>query len=215
MKNALRRDGFKVMSECVDPRIGTMLHAYELNALEDEETELFEAHSLKCDYCFRKISSFDREAMLLSHDSDIHRIVNSACLSESEGGRSRLTGRVGKYIWPDTPLIFRPALAYLLILLMIYPVYLGLKGTPDRDIHAVRNTVYLSTLRSASRRQVLSIDKDAGAVMIYYDDADTARAYTLVIESEGGREILHKEKFVQFDRFGNSLVLIPRIMSLK
>jgi len=196
------------MSGCIDPQIGVMLHAYELNALTEAQSESFEAHLLKCDYCFRRVSDFDREAKLLALDPEVRELVISA--GPGGEGKDHLMEKIRRYIWPDVPLIFRPALAYLLVLIMIYPVYLGLRGRDHRDIRSIRNTVYLSDLRSVTQRPVLTIDHGEGAVMIYYDEAETDRAYTLVVESDSGREVFRKPNFVRFDRSGNSLVIISR-----
>ena len=39
------------MSECINPKVGQLLFAYELGALPEEEVEKFELHLFECEYC--------------------------------------------------------------------------------------------------------------------------------------------------------------------
>jgi hypothetical protein len=111
------------MAECTDPEIGSLLHAYEVGALSETDAKRFEVHILGCEQCFRRIKDFEYEAALLFEDEDVKEMVDR--IDRAHLRRHSPAGRLWRYLWPKAPLIFKPAIAYLLILLMVIPAYRG------------------------------------------------------------------------------------------
>ena len=63
------------MTECTDPTIGELLHAYELDFLEGEEVERFKLHLLDCEYCSEELKAFDPQVELLFKDPDVRALI--------------------------------------------------------------------------------------------------------------------------------------------
>ena len=57
------------MSEkCRDPRIGKMLHNYEMGLLSEAEETEFELHLYSCEYCLKRVGEFEATARHLKFD---------------------------------------------------------------------------------------------------------------------------------------------------
>ena len=112
------------MSECTDPHLGALLHAYGLNALSEEDFKRFEIHLLECEHCYEQLKKFRQVAPLLRSDRDVREMVREAARGQEES--KSFWGKLGHKLWPDTPLVLKPAVAYILILLMVVPAYYGL-----------------------------------------------------------------------------------------
>jgi hypothetical protein len=113
------------MSECTNPKIGVLIHAYELNALPAEEEDRFSIHVMECQHCFEQLETFRDGATCLREDAEAKALAAVAKSSEEPApSKNRLLG----YLWPKTPLLFRPAIAYLLALCFMIPTYLWLQA---------------------------------------------------------------------------------------
>jgi hypothetical protein len=86
------------MSKCIDPQVGKLLHAYELNALSQQETELFEIHLVKCEHCFEEIRRFEQEIEALMSDDDVKKTVAES----AEGSEALISeqGTLSRLLWP-------------------------------------------------------------------------------------------------------------------
>lgn len=109
-------------NECVDPEIGNLRHSYELDLLTEEEVDLFQEHLLTCDYCFSDLKQFEMQARLLRTDETICNEV--AALVNSPANESFGT-RVREWLWPKVPFILRPGVALFMLILLVYPAWLG------------------------------------------------------------------------------------------
>lgn len=195
------------MSRCKDPKLGALLHAYELNALSEEDTEKVEIHLLGCEHCFRQLTDFERETTLLSSDHEVREIIAEAAGEEYPRSESLLK-RFWRHVWPETPFVFKPALAYLLILLMILPAYRGLKRLASDRIRPVQ-TVNLVPDRSSSG-DVFKISAGSdGLLRFVFRRAVDGQAYELTIESEDGAVVFRDAAFVGFDEYGVGQLLLP------
>jgi len=195
------------MSKCTDPKTGEFLHAYELNALSEEDTERFETHLLECEHCFEQLKSFEREANLLVSDQAVKKLIKKSVVEESQESESFLK-KLWRYIWPDTPFIFKPVLAYLLILLLIIPTYYGLRKVTETEIRPVQN-ISLTPFRSAGEDVFkISLGKD-GLINFVFEGAVVGKSYQVIIKSEDGRLIFRENAFNTFDEYGHGRLLLP------
>ena len=136
------------MSEpCSDARMGALLAAYELNALSEDEAERFELHLLDCAHCAAELQRTAERAGALRSDAEVTAQI--ARLAAHEGEPRRAPVRVWRQLWPDTPLVFRPAFALVLVLLLAYPAYRGFRSIPGEPIGPVQ-VVALFQSRSAA-----------------------------------------------------------------
>ena len=196
------------MSKCKDPDLGNLLHAYELNALSEEDAERFETHLLECEHCFNQLKDFEREASLLLSDDEAKQLIKEAATEEYPQSESFLR-RLWQYLWPETPLVFKPALAYALILLMILPAYYGLRKSPEGRISPVCQVLRLSPDRSpAGDVFKISVGGD-GVLSFVFRGAVAGESYQVAIESEDGRVLFRNDTFNSFDEYGTGRLFLP------
>jgi len=188
--------------------LGRLLHAYELGGLHEDELELVEIHLLKCDYCFNELMSFERESALLTSDEDVKARIGEVAEEEQSLSASSFT-RFWRYIWPDTPVIFRPALAYLLILLLIFPVYRWVELLTKERIRPVQ-TIGLFPDRSSADDDAFKISLgEDGLLTFVFRDAVVGENYRVVIHSVDGKVVFRDDDFNSFDEYETGRLLLP------
>jgi len=198
------------MSKCTDPKTGEFLHAHELNALTEEDTERFETHLLECEHCFEQLKSFEREANLLVSDEEVKELITKSIAEYQE--TEPFLKKLWRYIWPETPLFFKPALAYILILLLIIPAYWGLRkatktetGTEIRPVQIINLTPFRSAGEDVLK---ISSGKD-GLISFVFEGAVVGKSYQVIIKSEDGRVIYKNDAFKEFDEYRMGRLLLP------
>lgn len=195
------------MSKCKDSDLGGLLHAYELNALSQEEAERFETHLLECEHCFNQLKSFEQEAVLLSSNDEVKQLIREAAMEESPQAESLLK-KFWRYLWPEIPFFFKPALAYLLILLLILPAYRGLKKLTKDQIRPVQ-IISLFPDRSIPEDVFEISVGDDGLLSFVFRGAVAGEGYRVVIESQDGTVVFRDDAFGSFDQYGTGRLLLP------
>jgi len=182
------------------------LHAYELDALSDEDRDRFEVHMLSCEHCFNHLKQFEKEAALLQSDPDISRVIEEAL------GENPMTisswGRFLKYFWPNAPLPFRPAIVYILIAILIIPVYLWLTTVRDDDIRSVQTITLFPERSTAGETLHINAGED-GLITFLMRGASPDKKYQIVVTTNDGTEIFRDDDFSRFDEFGTGHLLLP------
>jgi hypothetical protein len=198
------------MSKCTDSKLGALLHAYELKALSDEDVERFEIHLLECEFCFEQLKDFEVAADLLVSDKEVKELIKEYAPMESSHPEPYLK-KLWQNIWPETSLIFKPALAYLLILLLILPAYYGLKRSTQEEIRPITQTINLMPFRSVGEDVFkISLGKD-GVISFLFEDAVAGQSYQVAIESEDGRVAYKNDTFREFDANRTGRLLLPLV----
>ncbi len=200
------------MTACKDKNLGTLLHAYELDALPDEDIEMFEIHLLTCESCYEQVRSFERESSFLRSEDFVQEAIGGDTGIEVMKSSS-LFNKLLHYLWPRTPFVFRPAIAYLLVLLLILPAYFGLQSIKRDDIRPVR-TVDLIPERSNSGNFISISDKKDGLISFVLRGAVPGRPYRVRIESETGQVLFSNEAFTDFDEYETGRLLLPVSMMI-
>ena len=192
-------------TSCTDPRSGALLHAYELGILSEEDTQRFEAHLIVCDSCFEEVKRFTARSDLLRTDVEVRRALAKAGGWDHE--RQPAVRRIWRHLWPDAPLAFKPAIVYLLALLLIYPAYLGLRS----DDTAIRNVQSISLVPT---RSVTSDGGTASArtdvvLAFYFDGATAGEPYVVEISDSTGAVVTRNEAFRDFDNLSLGRLFVP------
>ncbi|MFH1891551.1 MAG: hypothetical protein ABIK83_02590 [Candidatus Zixiibacteriota bacterium] len=195
------------MSKCLDPKIAGLLHGYELDGLLEDEVELVEIHLLKCEHCFNELMSFERETALLTSDDDVRVQIREAAEEENSEPVSFLR-RLWRYIWPEAPVVFRPVLAYLIILLMIFPVYHWIEHSREERIRPVQTIGLFPDRSSADDAFKISLGDD-GLLSFVLRGASADESYRVVIQSDDGRVIFRDNAFNGFDEYETGRLLLP------
>lgn len=198
------------MSKCTDPEIGALLHAYELDSLSEQDIKRFEIHLLECEHCFTQAQSFVYEAALLATDDEVRNIVSRA---DKAGVRSKsVLRKLWRHIWPDAPVILKPAIAYLLVLFMAIPAYRGLmySTVADKGIGPVQVLKLVPNRSNAEEVFQISSERD-GVISFVFIGALPGKSYRVVIETADGSEVKRIDNFGSFDQFGTGELIFPLV----
>jgi len=189
---------------CKDSRFADMAHAYQLNALPEQEAERFELHMIDCEVCFAKVQAFAAESIAIRGDSIIRGEVEEVVGQQL--GRKSLLQRIWDFFWPDVPFLMKPGIAYLGALLVLAVAIPLSQDTPRiRTLH----TVTLASVRSAPD-VVLKGNSDKDFVLHFQlDPCNTKRAYGLLIQSQKGSTRFRQEDFRGFDGHGVGFLFLP------
>jgi len=197
------------MSTCTNQRIGELLHAFELDQLDDEQKEAFELHLLDCAHCFEQASRFESAAHLLRHDDEVKQIVAQAAATETATTTAEpaesLWAKLRRHLWPDTNVLLRPALTYLVILALAYPAVRGLQPEESPGVRGVQSLVF-SGARSASE-QSASVDAPL-VIMFRINNATAGQHFRVVVRSDNGTIIFSDDHFTDFNEREMGTVLI-------
>ncbi|MCP4684405.1 MAG: tetratricopeptide repeat protein [bacterium] len=119
------------MSQCIDTKYETMIHAYELGVLSEKDREAFELHLLECESCFEAVRGFEDSSRLLRSDADVRSSVEeildegSSLPSRQEGSGERSSVWMPRWV----PVAVIAAAAVLLIVLK--PWHIEIHPTDD------------------------------------------------------------------------------------
>lgn len=191
--------------ECVDRRMGVMLHAYEVGALAEGDNERFEIHLLRCRGCFEAVQSFASSADLLRNDAGVREVVREA--TGETAARSGDRGWV-QWLWPARPWPLRPAVPYLLLLILLYPAYRGLQPSSPRPVIPLQ-AITLIPSRSAEVEGIrLQSGRDA-AITFVFRGATPGKPYRVRLTAADGQTVYADEAFTAFDRYETGQILFP------
>lgn len=194
---------------CINPKIGSLMHAYELGILTDEDAERFEMHILKCSHCFNEVKDFEPESELLaSADSVLGEIISSADTGIEIASRPSALKQIWNHIWPDKPFIFRPAVAFVLILLLMYPAYKGIMPAGKLEVKPVF-AISLFPMRSIEPISA-KIEEGRDIILSFvYQGAIPGKKYIVELIDRSGNVVIRSDSFADFDEFEMGQLLIP------
>ena len=194
------------MNKCINPELGGMLHAYELNQLPDDKKEIFEQHLLDCGFCFDEVRKFEKVSDLIIGERDVRETIKGVVAEETRKAGSSFWQKTLELLWPQTRFVLKPAVAYFLILLMAYPAYLGIRKARENEI---RQVMPLNLVPNrASSASIERSDKDILLTFVF-SGADPEGTYTVEIESAGGEIIYLNKNFQGFDKYGAGRLILP------
>lgn len=192
--------------KCTDSALGELRHAYEIGALSVEDTEKFEIHLLSCESCYEEAAEFEKAASLMRTDIAVRREVRQAALGR-ERKPSFVTSLV-RYLWPETPLVLKPAMAFFMMALLIYPAYLGMKGSSDSGMREIQ-TISLIPSRSMTSSIFWAEPGQDGLITFVFPGAQVGKEYQLTIETADGKEVMSNKSFTGFDGYETGRIVIP------
>jgi hypothetical protein len=191
---------------CTDADVGKLLHPYELGHLTKTERDRFEAHLLGCEYCAQELQVFERAADTLISSVDV-RAMSAAYAQE----RPSYLVRLRRALWPQERLLLRPALAWGLVVLLLFPAYLGIRSGPGEKPEAA-TTILLTGTRSVS----VSPAADGRPIVLYFrvPNHRAGASYEITLVSEAGL-VIHREADFDLidDREMGTLLIPPRRIS--
>lgn len=182
---------------CKDNEMSRLLHAYELGMIADDDKDRFEAHLLECDVCFNHVKEFLPRGALLSASPEIKKLLETSD-RESTAAVS-MWQRLRRSLWPDAvPPVLKPAVLLTVLLLMLYPAYLGLFDDQGYEVTSVQEI----GLVQARSRQTFVIQSDQDVVLSFVcPDRLAGQTYSIVLQGPDGTVIHEDKSFSQVDNF--------------
>lgn len=178
--------------KCIDEKIGKYLHAYEISALNEAKKDLFENHLLKCDDCFHKVKEFEDESILMKKD-----IIIDECIQTPRRPISFFRGQ-----FSATALMLAA-----IVVLMIYPSYLGLTTEEASSIKTV-DSIMLVAMRSSENNFSVNENNDVVLSLVYSDSVEVSK-YCVEIYSEN-KLLYTVNSFKGFDKYHTGRMLFPK-----
>ncbi len=190
------------MRGCIDQEVGDLRHSYELGLLTDEEADRFSAHILICDCCFAELQRFETHAgLLLGHEL----IRNEVASGDRVRGVEPFGARMRRWLWPDAPLLFRPAVALLLIALLVYPAWLGVI---DSNSLSPLSEISLLPTRSSTTGTFNVPDGQDAVISFICDGCDVDGSYLIEIFDTDGSLLERIDSFSSFDEYETGRLLL-------
>jgi hypothetical protein len=116
--------------------------------------------------------------------------------------------KLWRSIWPETSFVFKPALAYLLILLMIIPAYIGVTMLVRSENKSIQ-VEYLASDRSAGGNAFEIKPSFHFQIGFRFDGANAYQTYRLVVESDDHRAVLRDDTYHGFNVKGYGYLELP------
>ena len=194
------------MSEpCSETRMKALLHAYELGMISDEEKDAFEAHLLDCEDCFQQVKEFMPRATLLAVSPSIKKQLEASFAGEKREGS--IWRKLQQVLWPEgLPVVLKPAALVCVMLLMLYPAYLGIVGSPGNQVVTVQEIGLVPT-RSI---QTFTVEPDQDVVLSFVCPGIIAgQTCTVTLYNNSGDVIHQEDDFSGIDSFSVGRLMIP------
>jgi hypothetical protein len=184
------------MSGCTNNGVGKLLHGYEIGILSELDCDMFETHLLECEYCHNSLREFEQKASLLKTSGKARAVIDEVLMEAAD--KESLLGRIWNHIWPRTPFVFKPAVAYLLIMILIIPAFQGLRRSEVPSVNEIKQTINLIPTRTTAKALTKEISDNA-LLMFRFEGCHPGGKYKVMIESEDGDIIYLNNNFVSFD----------------
>jgi hypothetical protein len=174
--------------------------------LSGDDQERFELHLMDCSYCFNEARRFEPVAKHLSDDETIKAEVVSSI--GAAGQEINFWSKLRELFWPKTNFLLKPAVVYLMILIILPIAYKGLR--PPETTPTTINPALVADLVSL-RGEIQTIHAESGSDIIInfaYDQAVAGNYYRVTLLSEYGY-ILYENRRMPFDRRQAAHLVIP------
>lgn len=195
------------MNKCTNPKLGTMLHAYELKALNESDSEKFELHLLECDFCFNELSSFNDQAAFLLNDRHVRQMVELQSRQQEQSADRRKS--FWSYLWPvDSPLVLKPAFAYALTVLIVILFPLTINNGVKNGIGEIQSIGFMNT--RSNDTSVFYKDKSShGIINFLVSNAENYRNIKVAIINAKGQIIYFDDDYAGIDNMGIGKLYLP------
>jgi len=194
--------------KCQEPDVGKLIHAYELNALSEEDTARFETHLIKCGYCFDQVQEFALASQLLQSAESV-KAETERLLPTREAAHGSVTTKIKEYLWPRSARNIRFALALVLILLLVYPAYRGIFPGSQDAVGPVA-MIHLMPERSSTVESFSIPDNQGMVISFIYHGYRKGISYSIELARNDNQMIFRNESFDSFDEYGMGALVLQR-----
>ncbi len=182
------------MSDCIDKKLGRLLHDYELGLLSDEDSRRFEMHLYECDYCLEQVREFMDVSKFIAADRDSKAIIEEAA-SETGPGENK------KKSAPFIRLLIAAAIA----LVIIIPVYKFVLY--DKPV-SITQTLELLPTRTGGN-DVIYLEKGGNVDIGFYVNPWFKGQADILISDVAGDTTFYKHDFDNINDEGFGRLILP------
>jgi hypothetical protein len=196
---------------CTNPEVGKLIHAYELSLLSEKDMESFEIHLLRCDHCYNEVTAFFDVARALEEDDEIQALVAT---SEAAHAGSE----IWRKLWPERALLLRPAFAWVIVVLLVFPAFLGVRSLVDPEqpessgVIEVEQSLLFSPMLGGVEQTEASADTRWIQLSFQYTDAQPGDLFSIAVDRVKGKDlqtVWNTDAFDSFDRIGFGKLMFP------
>lgn len=189
------------MGKCTDETIGSMLHAWELKILPEEDKLKFEEHLISCSYCYE---------LARSHEDSIGRMLHSDDLRSEvlEYADDKAADRDGSRSW-FVRAVRHPVLRYALAAAVLLAVSLPLldRQSTDHPDEQYVQTIRLVPTRSAGGNLGYLDESSSVRLSVVVPEIEKAGAYMVTVTPVGSEQPVYSEQ-LPFDTIGQAEVTL-------
>jgi hypothetical protein len=169
--------------------MGDLLHLYELQALSKDEVE--------------------RKAIRLS---DRAKKMLSGTGANANIGEKPLE-KILRHFWPSSPFLLRPAIIYIIMLLMILPAFTGISRLflDNGNIRPVQS-IYLSPTRTSTSGTFHISTGIDGCISFVVPGTKAGRNFRIRIMNHDNNKIVMDHEFTSLDESERGQLLFPMTM---
>ncbi len=191
-------------AKCTDSKTGSLLHAYEMGALDEPDLSEFEQHLLSCDACYRSLQDWEARVTMMRTDTEFAEAAAAATREHQHEQRPSLWAR----LWPRrSPLLLRPGVAYLAALGLLIVLFVSRPWDAGSGIREAR-VIYLSGSRDAGSPAYTVDPGDPLAITFHVNGGRFGRTFTASLTRDGA-EIFHDSQLKHLDELGTGTLLLP------
>ncbi len=195
------------MSEnCTNDKLGRLLHAYEIEVLDEFLTEAVEIHLLECEHCLARIQKFSSIANLMVNDSKTIEEID--LLDQQDKGMNLREVWWRKLYSPNLPVFIRPVflLAACVILVSILLVnqvaFKTLEMGPVQEINLLQFRTNDSNIITSNNEKHITI-------AFTYPDYNAKMTCSVTLENENHDTVYVSADFTSFDIYKTGRLLLP------
>ncbi len=161
-----------------------------------------------CSSCLEHMQLFSENAHILREDQEAIDIITRA-ITKGDTQARLSKNSILDLLWPKVTLLFRPALLYAIIALLLIPT-LKWMLQENSTLEARIQTIHLVGLRSQSNAafsRALNLD---GIIVLVCNETRPDSRYEITVSDNEGNLILWVPDFDRFDILGTGYLLFPK-----
>jgi len=184
-----------------------MIYAEDVKKLDPEDRKAIESHLSKCDPC--------REQIMILKEMDALSGEGASAGRQSGFGPTDILKNWISAMKTAFPRFFlRPAFAYLIVLALLYPAWLGLRS--DKRPPMIRQILYLEEIRRneiQEKKNQFPVHPDTDDLILAFSipiTTDKTVQYDLELYDESDQRIWKKKDIQSQDQFGSFEIHIKK-----
>jgi hypothetical protein len=196
------------MSTCVESAYESMLHAYELGLLDDEDRQRLEMHILDCEHCYHKARNLESAMELLTKDDSIR---NSILGLQPQVDDAKITTSSSAHLIGAIAIQWKKYAIAAVIIIATTSAIMRFSA-PGPAIIQVDQTIFLLSTRTDETPVLYRSIGGSATIQFVYEQAQPELNYDVLLVSTSADTISVNSNFSEFNRqgLGNISILVEQ-----